>query len=472
MGISSLGAGSSILTQDVLDQLRAADEAKFVAPLDTRLKAESAKSAAFEIVDALMENVYGSLQSLTEYGVFESRTTTVSNESRATVTAADSSDLQDFTLDVSQLATKEIVQSGQFASKEALISTGSGKMEINVGSETYSIDYDATTTLNDLKELINKNANDGVSASIVQVNSGDFRLVLSATQTGEGQGISITDVVGEGETLNDALKPDPDAVADPSNLVDGMTSVQVAVNAEFTYNGIDITRTDNKIDDLLSGVTIELKETGKTEVSVQQNREHIEERITNFIDKYNSAMFQLNEDTKSSQDASERGVFSSDSTIKGMKSSLVSMLSIVGEGAGKIQDFGIELDDDGRLTLDATKLNEKLDEDPDSTKAFFAGGTFTTSSGTSLELTGIFAEMETEVAKYSKYNNILDDFKGSIKTRYDSLTEQKEKAITRLDASYAIQAKRFAAYDLIISRFNTASDMFTQMINAEIAANS
>ena len=58
-----------------------------------------------------------------------------------------------------------------------------------------------------------------------------------------------------------------------------------------------------------------------------------------------------------------------------------------------------------------------------------------------------------------------------MKTRFDSITEQKEKAVARLEVSYAIQAKRFAAYDLIISKFNTASSMFTQMINAEIAAN-
>ncbi|MEA2073747.1 MAG: flagellar filament capping protein FliD [Campylobacterota bacterium] len=477
MGISSLGAGSSILTQDVLDQLRAADEAKFVAPLDSRLDSVKDESAAFDVLDAHMDNVYGSLKSLTEYGVFESRTASSSNEDFVGVSALESSDVQDFTIEVGQLATKEIVQSGQFSGKDALISdgTGGGQLELSVGSESYTIDYAADTTLEGLKELINKNADEGVTASIVQINDGDFRLVLSAVESGEGQGISITDVVGQGETLLDALKPDPDAIADPSNLVDGMTSVQAAVNAEFKYNGIDIIRTDNSVDDLLSGVTLTLKdaEVGKVmNISVQQNSEHIEERFTNFIDKYNSAMFQLDTDTKSSQDVSERGVFSSDSTIKGMKNSLISMLASAGEGVGKLEDFGIELDDDGRLSLDAEVLNTKLSEDPVSVQAFFIGGTFTNEDGNTTEVTGAFVEMEDEVAKYSKYNNVLDQFKDSMKTRYDSLTEQKEKAIERLDASYAIQAKKFAAYDLIISKFNTASNMFTQMINAEIAANS
>ncbi|MEA1981915.1 MAG: flagellar filament capping protein FliD [Campylobacterota bacterium] len=470
MGISSLGAGSSILTQDVLDQLRAADEAKFVTPLETRISAEEDKSAAFDIVDAYMDNMYESLKSLTEYGVFESRSTSVSNEERVGVSAAQSSDVQDFTLNVSTLATKEIVQSGQFASKDAIVSDGTagGKLEINVGSESYAIDYEADTTLEGLKELINKNASDGVSASIVQINSEDFRLVLSAANSGEGQAISITDVVGEGETLLDALKPD----ADPDDAIDGMTNVQTAVNATFSYNGIDIERTSNRVDDLLGGVSIELKDTGITQVSVQQNSEHIAERMTNFIDKYNAALNQLNTDTKASVDADQRGVFSSDSTIKGMKSSMVSMLSSVGEGIGKIQDFGIEIDDEGRLSLDTEVLNTKLAADPKSVQSFFVGGTFTQEDSTEVTMTGVFVEMEEEVAKYSKYNNVLDQFKDSIETRYDSLNEQKTKAISRLDASYAIQAKRFAAFDQIIAQLNTASDMFTQMINAEIAANS
>jgi len=470
MGVSSLGAGSSILTQDVLDQLRAADEAKFVAPLDARLKSETDKSAAFDVLDAYMDNVYESLKSLTEYGIFESRTASSSNETIADVVAKDSSDVQDFSLEVTDLATKEITQSGSFSTKDSAIATGTGKLELSVGSETFTIDYDIDTSIDDLKNLINKSAGDSVNATVVQVADGDFRLLLSAVNTGTGQEIAITDVVGAGEKLGEQLLADPDAVADPDNLVDGMTNVQTAIDASFKFNGVNITRSSNSIDDLLAGVTITLKDAGTTNVSVKQNTEHINERITNFVDKYNSAMLQLNTDTKSSQEVSERGIFSSDSTMKGMKASLVSMLSIVGGSAGKIEDFGLELDADGRLSLDSEKLGTKLAADPTSVQAFFVGGSFTKEDGSVVKVEGAFTEMESEVAKYSKYNNTLDQFKDSIKTRYDSITEQKEKAVERLNASYAIQAKKFAAYDLIISRFNTASDMFTQMINAEIAA--
>jgi len=461
MGISSLGAGSSILTQDVIDQLKAADEAKFVAPIDSKLKLQKDKMAAYDVLDAYVDNVYESLKSLTEYGVFESRTASSSNEDAVSVTVKESSDVQDFTLEVEVLATKEIEQSGTFDARDAKIASGTGKLELAVGSEKFVFDYDADTSLENLKDMINKEAGDSVNATIVQVSSGDFRLLLSAANTGENQEISITDVAGEGEKLDTAL-------------TDDMTNVQDAVDASFKFNGVSITRSSNEVDDLLAGVTLTLKEAevGKIiNVSVKQNTEHIEDKITNFVDKYNSAMLQLKTDTKSSQEASQRGVFSSDSTIKGMKSSLMNMLSVVGGGAGKLEDFGIELSSDGRLSLDSAKFEEKLTADPTSVQAFFVGGTFTKEDGSTMEVDGAFAELEDEVAKYSKYGNILDDYKESIDTRVESLNKQREKAVERLASSYDIMAKRFAAYDLMISKFNTASNMFTQMINAEISAN-
>ena len=38
---------------------------------------------------------------------------------------------------------------------------------------------------------------------------------------------------------------------------------------------------------------------------------------------------------------------------------------------------------------------------------------------------------------------------------------------TRRDAKYEILARQYAAYDLMISQFNSASSMFSEMIAAE-----
>lgn len=458
MAISSLGAGAGILTQDLLDQLREADQAQYINPLDARKATETAKQNAFNIIEAYMDNVASSLGTLTQYGVFESRTASSSSESVATVSAADSSDIQDFSLEVLNLATKEIVQSGAlaFGSKTDTVASGTGKLELTVGAQKYTIDYDGSTTLEGLKDLINKTAGDSVSATVVQIGDNDFRLFLNANESGVGQDISITDVVGAGEALNTALTT-------------GMSNVQDAVNANFKYNGQTVTRTSNVVDDLLSGVTITLKEAGITNVSVEQNRENIASKIENFISKYNSALYQLDKDTKSSEKAEERGIFSGESTMKNMKSDLINMLIQVGEGVGRLQDYGIEVANNGSLSLDTSKLNKMLDENPSNVQAFFAGGTFTKSDGSEVELEGTFVQMEEDVSKYTKYNAGLDQYDNLIKSKLESLSEQRTKALERLTAKYDIMAKQYAAYDAMITRFNSISTMFTNMVNAEAA---
>jgi len=455
MGISSLGVGSSVLTQDVLDQLRKADEAQFLTPTDRRISTEKSKSGALDVIDALMDNVYGSLKGLTEYGVFESRAATSSDESVATVSAADSSDIQDFTLEVSNLATKEIEQSDRFDEKTSKIATGSGKFELDVGDKKYTISYDNTMTLEDLKNLINKEAGESVDATIVQIADDDFRLMLSADDTGTEHDISITDLGND----------DGDKTLDTA-LTDDMSNVQTAVDVSFKFNGLDIVRKNNTVDDLLSGVTITLKDAGKTDVSVKQNRENIESKINNFVDKYNSALFQLDKDTKSSQKASERGIFSGDSTIKGMRRDIQNILNTVGSGLGMMQDYGLDVGDDGRISLDSSKLNEKLDENPDNVQAFLAGGTFVKSDGSSVEADGVFAELKDTFAKYSKYGAVLDDYKTSMQDRIESLTDQRAKTVEKLNSRYATLAKQWQAYDAMISKINSASEMFVQMANS------
>lgn len=461
MGISSLGAGGGVLTQDLLDKLREADQAQYINPLDARKATETKKQDAFNVINAYMDNVDASLGSLNEYGVFESRTASSSNEDAATVSAAESSDIQDFSLEVISLATKEIVQSGTFASSTAAIATGDGQMELKVGETTYTINYSASATLEELKDLINKEAGESLSATIVQLSDGDYRLFLNAKESGEGQDIAIEDLSG---ALNTAL------TTDPLGLI-GLSNVQEGEDAQFKYNGQTITRSSNEVKDLLSGVTITLKEAGTTNVSVKQNTENIASKIENFISKYNSALYQLTTDTKSSENAEERGIFSGESFMKTMKADMLNIVGTAGGGVGRIQDYGIEINDDGSLKLDTVKLNEMLAENPSNVQAFFVGGTFTKSDGSEVVVDGAFVEMEGEIEKYTKYNQSLDQYKNLLEDKIESITEQRTKALERLTSKYEIMAKQFAAYDAVITQLNNVSSMFTNLVNSESADN-
>ncbi|MDQ1263964.1 MAG: flagellar hook-associated protein 2 [Campylobacterota bacterium] len=454
MGISSLGVGSSILTQDVLDQLREADNAKFVQPIELELASENDKKNALELVDANMTNLIDSIEAIGTSTLYDERLATVTGTS-VSVSADANTDLQSFTLNVTRLATKQIEQSGSFTATTETIANAAGSMNLNIDGQDFTINYDENTTLDGLKDLINEVAGDKVNATIVQVSSGDFRLFLSSVDTGSTQDITITD---GSANLKD------------TRLTTSLSAIQTGLDANFTFNGQAIVRSSNNITDLVTGLDITLKEVGSSTVDITQDRDEIMTKIDSFVEKYNAAISELGRVTKQSVESSERGIFSSESTIKGMKRALEDMFATVGGGVGTMSEYGFDISEDGVMSIDKDVLNSKMDENPQNVEAFFAGGTFTKADLTTVEVTGIFNEMSTIVGAYTDYNATLDQYKESLTSSISSLEERKSITTERLDARYEILKKQYAAYDLMIAKLNNASSMFVEMANTQYAA--
>jgi flagellar hook-associated protein 2 len=450
MGISALGTGSSILTQDLLDQLREADEAAQVKPIEYSLTDNKDKSAEFDVIDANMTNLYDAIGELKSPALFDERTTTVTGSS-VTVSADANSDLQDFTLDVTQLATKQIEESGSYDDATSTIASDDGSMTLSIGDQDFTIDYTSDTTLQDLKKSINDIAGDAVNATIVQVADGDYRLFLNSAETGADKDISFSDDSGN---------------LSGTQLTDDLSAVQEGVDAEFTFNGESITRSSNEVDDLIKGYDITLSSLGVSEVSVTQNRDNINEKIDSFIEKYNSAMNEIASATKNSTDSSTRGIFSGESTFKAMERDLRGMMDSVGGSAGTLYDYGFDIDKDGKLSIDKSIFNDKMDENSTNVEAFFSGGEYTNDDGSVTTLDGAFMEMSDQVFEYTRYNGMLDNYKTYLDESTSSLEDSKARAIEKLDAKYETMKKQYAAYDAMIASFENASAAFTEMQNA------
>lgn len=455
MGISSLGVGSSILTQDVLDQLRAADEAKFITPLTTKITTEESKQDDLELIDSYMKNLIDSINDINGSSLYEERSAEVTGTS-VEVTAASGTDIQDFSLEVISLATKQIEQSGGFTSADATIAASgtSGTLDLNIeGVSIANISYDENTTLDELKDMINSQAGDEVNATVVQISDNDFRLFVSSVETGASKDISFTDN-GTGLSAN----------------LTGMTAIQTGVDASLKFNGQAISRSSNSIDDIVTGVTIDLKEAGTSQVVISQDREALMEKFNSFVEKYNEAVSGIAKTTKTSQEAAGRGSFSSESTIKTMLSNIQNAVQSIGGGVGSMMDYGFDIDKEGVMTLNEDLLNSELDDNASNVQIFFAGGEYDNGDTTTTTVEGAFNEFATIVESYTEYQGTLDQLDDSISDTISTLEDRKDAANTRLDAMYEIMAKRFAAYDLMISKLSSASSMFADMANAQIAA--
>ncbi len=450
MSISSLGVGSGILTQDVLDQLRKADESGKLTPVTLSIAHENDKKESFKLVDERMTNFIDSVNDIKSQSVWNERTATVTSGSSISVSAVEKTDLQDFTIEVITLATKQIERSGAFTTATDVVDTAAGSFDISVGGGTaVSINYSAGATLTDIKNLINNDISSPVNATIVQINSGEFRLFLNSSDTGASKDIKIISFDG----LDTKLTTEFDLAA-----------VRDAGDAAFTFNGEAFIRSSNKVDDLIVGLSMTLTDVGTSEVSITQDRTSIFDKFDNFVSKYNESLTELNSLTAVSIEASERGIFSNDSLIKGLKRTMQDLLDSVGGGVGAIMDYGFDIDRDGKLSLDKTLLGEKFDAEPKNTQAFFSGGDFTKSDGSIVSLSGVFSEIATRIESYTKTGAMLDSFSEGLTQKVSDLEERKLQVIARLDAKYEILKKQYTAYDLIINRINSTSDIFTQLV--------
>ncbi|NLU35263.1 MAG: flagellar filament capping protein FliD [Wolinella succinogenes] len=248
-----------------------------------------------------------------------------------------------------------------------------------------------------------------------------------------------------------------------------LENIQSAQDAKLTYNGIAITRPTNSINDIVSGVSLELTAVHKEDdspavIRVTRDNKAIYDEAQNFVDSFNALMDQLEQDTKYDVDTKIAGVFQGDSDIRSIKNALNNLLSYTDGDKNSLYKYGISLNESGRLTLDSEKLQKAYEEDPDMAMAFFKGTTKTI-GGKETEVKGIFTQFNEKIDDYITGSNArLKLLETSLTDESKRLEEQKTKAQKDLDDRYDIMTARFAAYDSMIAKINQSFSSLNMMI--------
>lgn len=452
--ISSLGIGSGVLTADVIDQLKEADESRIVKPLENKITANNQKQDAYKLLDSLMKTFKASTSALSYDTIFDNKTVNSSGKAEVKIDAGSS--VESFTLKTNELAAKHIQKFGSVASPESSISTVDGTLEIKIGSnpaspsKTLNVNYTAGMSLTDFAQAITEAAGDSVSASILKTGDGKYNLVLSSKSTGLEQTLNFSDSGG----LSDSLL----------NAAGGYAQSQAAKDAEFVYNGITMSRPTNEISDLMLGLNIKLKEKGdESFIDVMQDSTAIVDEMQQFVDSYNALMTNLHDMTVKDKETGAQGVFNGDSFIKSISRDLSRTISSLNIGNSSLINFGIDVDRDGKMSFNKATLETKLTEDPVAVKEFFTGKI----GGDGVRSTGFFTAMDDKMKSYTGYGKLLSNFETNLKSEGTNMSKSHAAAKASLDARYEIMTKRFTAYDGIISRINAQFSSLQMMINAE-----
>lgn len=256
------------------------------------------------------------------------------------------------TFTVDQLASnQQLASNTTFTDPTDLV--GAGDFTLTIGGVDNTVTADTTTTVANLASMIN-GLDAGVSASVIKVTDGAYKLLLSADETGAASAFTTTSAITSLGTL-DTLQVGQDALV---TFGSGAGALQLA-------------RSSNTVTDLLDGVSIDLKATTTSAVSVSTSRDvdAAKEAITTLMNDVNATLTEITDLTRYSPDSDTAGPLVGDSTARGLALTLRSAISGSVNTASIdypiASSVGISLGRDGTFTIDDTKLADALNNDFD-----------------------------------------------------------------------------------------------------------
>ncbi|TBR81064.1 flagellar filament capping protein FliD [Campylobacter novaezeelandiae] len=420
--LSSLGFGSGVLTQDVIDKLKKADEASRINPYTKKIEENNTKQKDLTEIKTKLLSFQTAVSALGDATVFAKRkvNASVTTNPPASLTADSGVALQSMKVNVTQLAQKDVYQSKGLANDGGYIDAnleGTASFTLFQNGKEYTISYDKNTTYKDLADKINQATDGNIQAKIVNTGEKDapYRLTLSSKETGEDNAISFFD----GSKAEDGTyKTDANTSKLFSNLgwelhkpmggagdipidskdfkgygieddPDNPLHIQKAQNAEFTLDGIKMIRQNNTVTDLGVGITLTLNSTGEINFDIQQDNESVVKAMNDLVDSYNDLIVNLQAATDYNSETGTKGTLQGITEVNSIRSTIISTLfgsqsvdGFIEDANGNkipskvmvsLQDYGLSLSDSGTLSFSQSTFEEKMNEDPSFVESFFAG---------------------------------------------------------------------------------------------------
>ncbi|MEJ5071269.1 flagellar filament capping protein FliD [Enterobacter ludwigii] len=465
--ISTLGVGSGLDLSNILDSLEAAEKAG-LKPISTQQSSYTAKLSAYGTLKSALVSFQTANTALNKADLFTA-TTTSSSSSAFSATTTGSAIAGKYTISVSQLAQAQTLTTTgtQTDSKTAIASADSSiTIQQGGGKDPVNIDISAAnSSLSGIRDAINK-ADAGVSASIINVGNGQYRLSVTANDTGSDNAMTIS--VSGDSALQSFMGYDASGNG-------GMEESVTAQNAKLKVNNVDIENSSNTISDALEDITLTLNDTttGNQTLTIAKDTSKSESAINAWVTAYNALQDTFSSLTKytsvdagtDAQDTSN-GALLGDSTLRTIQTQLKSMLSSsTGSSAYKtLAQIGITSDPStGKLTVDSTKLESALKTNSADIKDMFVGDGKTT---------GITTTMGSNLTSWLSTTGIIQAATDGVSKTLNNLTTQYNAASDRIDTMMARYKAQFTQLDVLMNSLNSTSSYLTQQFDTSSSSKS
>lgn len=362
--ISSTATSTTLTEADVVEAAyeRALEPA---TELETKLSANETRIAAYQDMQTLLQTLESSLSDLhdstdTTNDVFSQRAATLSTnttsstaEMSATIEPGTATGTHQIVID--QVATAERIASGGVASETASLGYSGTFTIAEAGGTSASISVTAGMSLLDVEDAINNvSATTGVSASILEVSTSSYVLVLTAADTDKA--IDLTSTSGGDIPVSLGL------LTSSGGYGDELQAAQPAILAVDGVTGI--TRTSNTISDVLDGVTMKLTHADAAStitMSIGYDTSATETAIANLVTAYNTwrAFVIANQSTNADGTAETTATLFGDSMLRDVNVEIEDALASEVKG-NALAAFGISFTSQDELSVNATTLESAL----------------------------------------------------------------------------------------------------------------
>ncbi len=344
----------------------------------------------------------------------------------------------------------------------------SADSEISVAGFTYvqadtmiSITQDDTSmylsvrpgaSFQEVTDLINTAAdNPGVTAAMI--DNGDasdpYQFTLSADNTGENARITLSNLV----------------------LTEVTGAAAASLDAMLTVNGIAYRRQSNEaISDIITGVTLNLRNIGETTVNIETDMSSIKENIISLVEGFNNLVSYIkgsNDTTeeKTSDDEKEDETVNPlaesndvNRLISKLKSLMTSIVDI-DSGYTSLADLGMVVNKDGTISLDEDDLDQAIASNPDAVTSLFLGDA-------EKDITGMGDLINDSIKNMVSSQGVIATEIDTLKAMSARLDKDIETSTERLDKRYETMTAEFIRLDSYIRQLNSEASYMQTMFDS------
>ena len=336
-------------------------------------------------------------------------------------------------------------------SSHAVTTTTAGRTPVNAATTT-TISV-ATDTPAGVVSAINA-ANTGVVATLVDTGTGsnNFRIVL-AGQTGSNGVFTLTS--------------SPDL-----GFHDTANSLQSAQDSIMNFEGLNITRGSNNINDVIDGATINLVGTTSSSVrlNITNDKSTLKTNLQAMVDTYNGLNNLLNTAASATSEEDLGGALADDTSMvrflkDQVRTSIFAESSTKSGNINAMRDLGISVNKTGTMTFTAATYDAAVLASYDDIVTMLTAGTsneslFTTSNK------GLSQDIATALSNFTDIDGIVTTRSKNATTSLADHKEELTKLETRMEGVYQRYLTQFTAMESLMASMDATKDYLTGQLES------